>query len=59
MRGAIFVIALGLMICFVGWMFFTDFLLFDILVMLALIAVKLVAIMIIAIVIIWVLKELF
>lgn len=59
MRGAIFVIALGFMICFVGWMFCTDFLLFDLLVILALIAVKLIGIIIIAIAIIWVLKELF
>ena len=63
MRGCLsFVIsiaAIALLICLVCWIFITDFLLFDILLMLGLIALQVVVALGIIVVVIWVIKELF
>ena len=63
MRGCLsFVIsiaAIALLICLVCWLFITDFLLFDILLMLGLIALQVVVALGIIVVVIWVIKELF
>ena len=53
----IFIVALGLMLCFMGWVAATDFLIFDILLMLALIALTVVVVAVVLIVIIWIIKE--
>jgi hypothetical protein len=54
-----FIIALGLMICFVWWMVVSDFLLLDLLFLLALIAILVISVLVIIAVVIWVIKELF
>lgn len=63
MRGCLsFVIsiaAIAFLICLVCWIFITDFLLFDILLMLGLIALQVVVALGIIVVVIWVIKELF
>ena len=51
--------AIALLICFVCWIFATDFLIFDILLELGLIALYVVVAMVIFVIVIWVIKELF
>ena len=52
------IIALALVICIVCWMFETDFLLLDILLILGLIALQITIPLILLIIVIWVIKEL-
>lgn len=52
------IIVISLLICIVGWIFATDFLIFDILLGLALLALYIVAPLVILIIIIWVILEL-
>ena len=63
MRGClsyvISIAALALLVCFVCWMFETDFLIFDILLTLGLIALCVVVALAIIVIVIWVIKELF
>ena len=54
-----FIVALGLMICFVWWMVVSDFLLLELLFWLVPIALLVIFVMVIIIVVIWVIKELF
>jgi hypothetical protein len=54
-----FIVALGLMICFVWWMVISDFILFDLLFWLALIAIQVIFVLVIIVVVIWVITELF
>lgn len=56
---SIFIIILGIMICFVEWMFSTDFILFDILLVLCLIALAIITVLSIIILIIWIIGEFF
>ena len=51
--------ALALLVCFVCWMFETDFLIFDILLTIGLIALYIVVALVIIVIVIWVIKELF
>ena len=51
--------ALALLICFVCWIFETDFLIFDILLTLGLTALYIVVALVIIVIVIWVIKELF
>jgi hypothetical protein len=53
------IIALALVICIVCWMFETDFLLLDILLILGLIALQITIPLILLIIVIWVIIELF
>lgn len=53
------IIVISLLICMVGWVFTTDFLIFDILLMLALFAIQITIPIVILIIIIWVILELF
>ena len=53
------IIAWALVICIVAWMFETNFLLLDILLLLGLIAIQIAAPLILLIIVIWVIKELF
>lgn len=53
------ILVLALVICIVGWMFETDFLLLDILLVLGLIAIQIAIPLILLIIVIWVIKELF
>lgn len=55
----IFIVILALLVCVVGWIFATDFLIFDILLMLALIAIQFIVPIVILIIIIWAILELF
>jgi hypothetical protein len=55
----IFIVILALLVCVVGWIFATDFLIFDILLTLALIAIQFIIPIIVLIGIIWVILELF
>ena len=63
MRGClsyvISIAAIALLICIVCWMFATDFIIFDILLMLGLIALHVVVALVIIVIVIWVIKELF
>ena len=63
MRGClsyvISIAAIALLICFVCWIFETDFLIFDILLELGLIALYVVVALVIFVIVIWVIKELF
>jgi hypothetical protein len=52
------IIVLSLLVCIVGWIFTTDFLIFDILLGLALLALQIVVPLVILIIIIWVILEL-
>ena len=51
--------ALALLVCFVCWIFETDFLIFDILLTLGLTALYIVVALVIIVIVIWVIKELF
>ena len=51
-------VVISLLVCVVGWIFVTDFLIFDILLMLALFALQIVVPIVILIIIIWVILEL-
>ena len=53
------IIVISLLICMVGWVFTTDFLIFDILLMLVLFAIQITIPIVILIIIIWVILELF
>lgn len=53
------IIALALIICIIAWMFGTDFLLLDILLLLGLIAIQIAIPLILLIIVIWVIIELF
>ena len=53
-----FIVALAILICLVGWMFETEFFIFDILFMLCLIALHIIIPIILIIVVLWVIKEL-
>ena len=53
------IIVISLLICMVGWVFTTDFLIFDILLMLVLFAIQITVPIVILIIIIWVILELF
>lgn len=59
MRFLEIIIALAIVICIVAWIFETDFLLLDILLVLGLIAIQLAIPLILLIIVIWVIKELF
>lgn len=63
MRGClsyvISIAAIALLICFVCWIFATDFLIFDILLELALIALRVVIALVIIVIVIWAIIELF
>ena len=63
MRGCLsYVISIAiiaLLICLVSWMFATDFIIFDILLILGLIALHVVVALVIIVIVIWVIKELF
>lgn len=52
-------IVICLLVCIMGWMFVTDFLIFDILLMVAILAFQIVVPLVILIIIIWVILELF
>lgn len=54
-----FIVALAILICLVGWMFETEFFIFDILLCFFLIALHIIIPIILIIVVLWVLKELF
>lgn len=51
-------VVISLLVCVVGWIFETDFLIFDILLMLVLFALQIVVPIVILIIIIWVILEL-
>jgi hypothetical protein len=51
-------VVISLLVCTVGWIFATDFLIFDILLMLGLFALQIVVPLVILIIIIWVILEL-
>lgn len=51
--------ALALLICFVCWMFETDFEIFDILLDIGIMALIVIAVLVAFVVVIWVIKELF
>lgn len=53
------IVVISLVICMMGWVFTTDFLIFDVLLMLALLAIQIVIPIVILIIIIWVILELF
>ena len=53
------ILTLAFVICVVGWMFDTDFLLLDILLVFGLIAIQIVIPLVLLIIVIWVIKELF
>lgn len=52
------IIVLSLLVCIVGWIFTTDFLIFDILLGLALFALQIIIPIVVLIIIIWVILEL-
>lgn len=52
------IIIISLLVCMVGWVFMTDFLIFDILLGLTLLALQIVIPLVILIIIIWVILEL-
>ena len=51
--------ALALLVCFVCWMFETDFEIFDILLDIGIIALIVIAVLVAFVVVVWVIKELF
>ena len=51
--------ALALLLCFVCWMFETDFEIFDILLDIGIIALIVIAVLVAFVVVVWVIKELF
>lgn len=53
------ILTLAFVICVVGWVFETDFLLLDILLVFGLIAIQIVIPLVLLIIVIWVIKELF
>jgi len=53
------IVTLALLVCIVGWMFETEFFIFDMLFMLCLIALQIIIPFIIIIAVIWAIKELF
>jgi hypothetical protein len=53
-----FIVVLALLVCVVGWIFATDFLIFDILLGLALLALQIIIPIVVLIIIIWVILEL-
>ena len=55
----IFIVVIALLICTVGWIFVTDFLIFDIILVLALIALRVAFWIFIVAVILWILNEIF
>ena len=59
MSYVISITAIALIICIVCWMFATDFIIFDILLILGLIALHVVVALAIIVIVIWVIKELF
>lgn len=52
-------VVISLLVCVVGWIFVTDFLIFDILLVLVLFAIQIVVPLVIVIIIIWAILELF
>ena len=52
------IIVLSLLVCMVGWLFATDFLIFDILFGLALLALQIIIPIVVLIIIIWAILEL-
>lgn len=52
-------VVISLLVCVVGWIFVTDFLIFDILLMLVIFAVQIAIPLVILIIIIWAILELF
>lgn len=52
-------VVISLLVCVVGWIFVTDFLIFDILLVLVLFAIQIVVPLVILIIIIWAILELF
>lgn len=52
-------IIICLLVCIMGWMFVTDFLIFDILLMIVILAFQIVVPLVILIIIIWAILELF
>jgi hypothetical protein len=63
MRGClsyvISIAVMALLICLVSWMFATDFIIFDILLMFVLMALYVVFALVIIVIVIWLIKELF
>lgn len=53
------IIVISLLVCIVGWIFTTDFLIFDIILVLALFALDIAIPIVVLILIIWVILELF
>jgi hypothetical protein len=53
------ILTLAFVICVVGWVFETDFLLLDILLVFGLIAIQIAIPLVLLIIVIWVIKELF
>jgi hypothetical protein len=51
--------ALALLVCLIWWIFITDFLIFDILLVLGQIALYIIIAMVIIVIIVWIIKELF
>jgi hypothetical protein len=51
--------ALALLVCLILWIFITDFLIFDILLVLGQIALYIIIAMVIIVIIVWIIKELF
>lgn len=52
-------VVISLLVCVVGWIFVTDFMIFDILLMLVIFALQIAVPLVILIIIIWVILELF
>jgi hypothetical protein len=52
------IIVISLLVCIVGWVFTTDFLIFDIILWLALLALQIIIPIVVLIIIIWVILEL-
>lgn len=52
-------VVISLLVCVVGWLFVTDFLFFDILLMIAIITLQITIPLVILIIIIWAILELF
>ena len=51
--------ALALLVCLIWWIFITDFLIFDILLVIGLIALYIIIAMVIIVIMVWIIKELF
>ena len=52
-------VVICLLVCIMGWVFVTDFLIFDILLMVAILAFQIVVPLVVLIIIIWAILELF